>query len=201
MAVDAPPSSLLDRLRETPSRAPEILALAATERLGPPAAEWARTHSGPQVAAEAVRRHVRLARAEGAATGAAGIFGIVPDLAALGWLQARMVLQVAAAHGFPATDPMRPAELLVLWEFSDTVEEARSALDHEGRHLGLSLAGKVRGRDKGVAARLAKIAGRRAAERFGARVVPGLGALVGSVQNATATKELGERALLFYGSD
>ena len=41
--VARPPRSLWDRILAEPDRAPEHIALAAAERFGPGAAEWART--------------------------------------------------------------------------------------------------------------------------------------------------------------
>jgi 3'-5' exoribonuclease len=169
---DAPPS-LVERLRATPTRAPEILALAATERLGPAVREWARSHTGREAAEGSVDTHVRLARAGGAATGAAGIVGVLPDLVALGWVQARMVLQIAAALGHDPTDRERTAELLVLWEYFDDVGQARRALDHEGKLMAFGVAGRTRQRDKGVISRLARLAGRRARRAWAGAWSPG----------------------------
>ena len=42
---------------------------------------------------------------------------MVPDLVALAWIQSRLVFYVAAAYGYEATDPMRPAEAIVLFDF------------------------------------------------------------------------------------
>jgi hypothetical protein len=203
--VDAVPDSLLARLREAPLRAPETLALAAVERHAPAAAAWAEEQApltGAPVAQEAVRRHVRLARAGGAATGAAGFVGVLPDLVGSAWLQSRMVLRIPAAFGFDPRHRMRPAELLVLWELYDDVDAARRALDGDGTSMAVAAVGRRLsrgGRDEQLVAVLARTVGRRLANRLGGRVVPGLGALVASSQNATEMRELGERALAFYG--
>ncbi|MCA1699023.1 MAG: EcsC family protein, partial [Actinobacteria bacterium] len=90
--VEQPPASLLERLRAEPDRAPEIVALAAGERFAGPARRFADRlralgHPPDEIARQAVRRHARMARAEGAVVGAGGALTVVPDLVALAWLQ------------------------------------------------------------------------------------------------------------------
>jgi uncharacterized protein (DUF697 family) len=43
--------------------------------------------------------------------------------------------------------------------------------------------------------------GKRVAKRYAGRLIPLLGAPISAVQNAGATKELGRRALAYYGGD
>lgn len=200
--MEPPSESLLARLRAHPLRAPETLAVAAARHHAPAAASWAAEHGadgGVALAGRAVRHHSRLARAGGAATGAAGFAGIVPDLVATAWLQSRLVLHVAAAFGFDPADRMRPAELLVLWELYERPEEAAAALDHDGTSIALKALGRVGNRDEQLVAVLARMAGKRVANRVGGRLVPGLGAIVASTQNAAEMRDLGRRATAFYG--
>ena len=76
------PPSLWDRLRTDPLRAPEHIALAASERHAPAAAAWVEerkrmyAHSPTELAQMAKRRHASLARFGGAATGVGGIVTI-----------------------------------------------------------------------------------------------------------------------------
>ena len=200
---DRLPGRLWDEIRARPDRAPELIALAAAERLAPAAERWAAQHSGTeqaQLARRAVKSHVRMSRAEGAAAGLAGAWGIVPDLAALAWLESRMVFFVAAAFGFDPRHPMRPAELLTLQGLYPTAQEAREALDGVGRHVAVAFAeGKMRGSDSTLRSRLLKMVGERVAHRAAAKVIPGVASPIMAVQNGNAVAELGERALRFYG--
>lgn len=201
--LEEAPRGLWDQVRAQPDRAPELIALAAAERLAPGAKRWAAAHAGeppPALARRAVKRHVRISRVEGAAAGLGGAWGIVPDLAALAWLQSRMVFHVAASYGFDPHHPMRPAELLTLTELYPTAQEAREALDGVGRHVALAYAkGKLWGSDERLRGRLLKMVGERVAHRAAAKVIPGVASPIMAIQNANAMAELGERALRFYG--
>jgi uncharacterized protein (DUF697 family) len=199
------PESLWRRIRAEPDRAPEHIALAAAERFGPAAEEWVRVagggHTPESLAKTAYKKHVRLARLEGAALGLGGAYTAAPDLMALIWIQSRMVFYIAAAYGYDPRDPMRPAELLALQEVYPTPAEAREALDGVGGRLAGALAKRalVGGRDQGLARQLAVFAGKRIARRYAGRLVPLIGSPIGAVQNAGATKDLGRRALAYYG--
>jgi hypothetical protein len=203
--VGRPPESLIARLRAEPDRAPEHIALASAERFGPQAERWVGLWSATapdKLARIAYRKHVRLARVEGAALGMGGIVTAVPDLVALAWIQSRMVFYIAASHGYDPRHPMRPAELLAIQEVYPTAEEARRALDGVGRHMALALAERsMRGRDQALLERLTRYVIRRAVRRAAGRLVPILGAPIGAVQNGNATAEVGRRALSFYGGD
>ena len=201
----AVPRGLLDRLRADPGRAPEHLALAAAEIHGPAAQRWASSHAGTQpdeLARLAKRRHAALSRYEGAITGLGGWMTILPDLAALAWLQSRMVFFVAAAHGHDPTDPIRPAELLVLQELYDDPRDAREALDGTGRMVAMALVTRRltgrRGKDRLAARRMAQMAGKRFGTRLGARMIPGLAAISNAVVNERDTRALADRAIDYY---
>jgi hypothetical protein len=200
------PESLWARIRASPERAPEFIALSAAERFGPQAERWVQIAGAgktpEQLAKIAYRKHVRLARLEGAALGVGGIFTAAPDLVALVWIQARMVFYIAAAHGYDPKHPMRPAEFLALQGVYPTPAEARQALDGAGKLLGQALVERsIAGRgDRQIVARLVRFAGKRAAQRAAGRLVPLLAAPVGAIENAGATKDLGKRALDYYGA-
>lgn len=200
--IENAPEGLWDRIRSQPERAPEHIALAAAERLAPAAERWAADNRGraPEVVAhEALKKHVRLARAEGAIAGLGGAWGIVPDLAALTWLHSRMVFFIAASYGFDPGHEMRPAELLVLQGIYETANEARAALDGTGRHMAIAYAGAKLTSDRTLASKLMKMVGERAASKAAGKLVPGIASPIMAVQNAGATKALGQRALRFYG--
>jgi hypothetical protein len=203
--TDAPsvPDGLLARLRADPVRAPETIALSAAERFGPAAAAWAAEEgrTGRDLARKAKKRHARLARVGGAAGGVGGAFTMLPDIAALVWIQSRMVFFIAAALGYDPRDPMRPAELLVLYELYEDPAVARSALDGAGQTVVRAMAARTaRGRDdEALTAKLAKMGLKRGARSLAGRVVPGLAIVVNSVGNERATRELADDAIAFYG--
>ncbi len=199
------PKALWGRLRADPVRAPEHLALAASEVHGPAAAEWARrTRPGKEghgrdLARGVVRRHVRFARVSGGATGLGGWTTMVADLASLAWIETRMVFFVAAAFGWDATDPMRPAELLVLQGVYDDPYVARAALDGTGTTVAETYIGNLGQRDRKLAQRLFVLVGAHGVRKLGGRAIPGFAIAVNSFANAADTKDLGRRAVTFYG--
>jgi EcsC protein family len=203
--VGRPPQSLWDRILAEPDRAPEHIALAASERFGPAAAEWVRVAGAGQtpekLAKIAYRKHVRLARLEGGALGVGGIVTAAPDLVAFLWIESRMVFYVAAAYGYDPRHPMRPAELLALLDLYATPEDARKALDGIGKHLAQAAAERaLRSGDRtGLHLRLARYMAKRLTRHYAARLIPLIGAPIGAMQNAGAAKQLGKRALAYYG--
>jgi hypothetical protein len=204
---ERPPHSLWNRILAEPDRAPEYIALAAAERFGPEADEWVRV-AGPGLAPDklarvAYRKHVRLARIEGGVLGLGGAFTAAPDVVALIWIQSRMTFYIAAAYGYDPRHPMRPAELLVLQGVYRTAEEARRALDGTGKRLAHAVAERAlagRSMDK-LHRRLFKYLVKRLARRYAGQLIPLVGAPLGAIQNAGATKDLGKLALRYYGGD
>jgi hypothetical protein len=203
--LERPPRSLWERVLAQPDRAPEHIALAAAERFGPRAEAWVRIagpgNSPERLARIAYRKHVRLSRLEGAALGVGGALTAAPDLVALLWIQSRMVFYIAAAHGYDPRHPMRPAELLALQGVYSTAAEARAALDGVGKHLAQAVAERalLSHGDVRLHRRLAKYLAKRLARRYAGRLVPLVGAPMGAIQNAAATKQLGRQALAYYG--
>jgi len=205
--LERPPKSLWDRLLAEPERAPELIALAAAERFGPQAEQWVRVagagHTPPELARVAYRKHVRLARIEGAALGVGGAITAAPDMVALLWIQSRMIFFIAAAHGYDPRHSMRPAELLALQGVYATAAEARSALDGMGKLMAQAMAEKAissRGTDR-LHRRLLKYLARRMARRYAGRLIPFIGAPLGAIQNGNVTKEIGQAALAYYGGN
>jgi hypothetical protein len=199
------PPGLWDRLRLDPVRAPEHIALAAAETFGPQAERWAadkraRLAVDPaELAKMAKKRHATLARFEGAATGVGGIVTMVPDLVALAWIQSRLVFYVAAAYGYDPTDPMRPAEALVLFDFYDDPATARRALDGVGSTVVEAYIGSKFQRDEALAMRLAKLLGVRSARKLAGRVIPGVAIAFNAIGNERRTRALADKAIRFYG--
>jgi EcsC family protein len=203
--IERPPKGLWDRILAEPDRAPEYIALAAAERFGPQAGEWARIagpgHTPAELAQTAFRKHVRLSRLEGGALGIGGAITAAPDLVALLWIQSRMVFYIAAAYGFDPQHPMRPAEYLALQGLYDTPAEAREALDGVGKRLAQAVVERALSgrRSDALHLRLAKYIAKRLARRYAGRLIPLIGAPIGALQNGSATSQLGRRALEYYG--
>jgi hypothetical protein len=202
--LERPPRSLWERVLAQPERAPELIALAASERFGPQAEEWVRVagagHTPDELAKVAYRKHVRLARLEGGVLGVGGAFTAAPDVVALIWIQSRMVFYIAAAYGYDPKHPMRPAELLALQGVYPTPAEARATLDGMGKPMAQAMVEKAlssRGTDR-LHRRLLKYLAKRMARRYAGRLVPFIGAPIGAIQNGNATKEVGQLALSYY---
>jgi hypothetical protein len=201
------PAGLLERLRRDPLRAPEHIALAASERHAPSAEEWVHAKrsryaiGGRELAVQAKKRHATLARLEGAATGVGGVLTILPDLLALAWIQSRLVFYVAASYGYDPHDPMRPAELLVLQELYEHPADARATLDGMGRPMAVAWAGGqvTSQRDDALTAKLMRAVGKRTAKRMLGRMVPFVASAFNAVGNERDTRALADRAIRFYG--
>ena len=201
------PDSLWERLRADPVRAPEHIALAASELHAPAAAAWAAEKrdrlavSGPELARMAKRRHATMARFGGAATGIGGFLTVVPDLVLLAWIQSRLVFFVAAAYGFDPHDPMRPAELLVLRDLYPDPQTARRALDGIGKTVAEAYVGErlERGREQAMLSRLLLFVGKRTASRAARRLIPGIGMAFNAIANERDTRALADKAIRFYG--
>jgi hypothetical protein len=199
------PFSLWERLRADPLRAPEHIALAASERHAPAAAAWVEerkrmyAHSPAELAQMAKRRHAALARFGGAATGFGGIVTVIPDLAAAAWIQSRMVFFIAAAYGYDPHDPMRPAELLVIRELYPDPQTARRALDGVGTTVAEAYAGSKLQREEALATRLARFVGRRLTRRLAGRLIPFAAIAFNAIGNERETRALADKTIKFYG--
>jgi hypothetical protein len=201
------PNSLWERLRADPVRAPEHIALAASDLHGPAAAEWAAEKRGrysvsePELARMAKRRHATLARFGGAATGVGGFITFFPDIVLLAWIQSRLVFYIAAAYGFDPRDPMRPAELLVLRDLYPDPQTARHALDGIGKTVAEAYVGTKleRTREQAMLSRLLRFVGKRTATRAARRLIPGVAIAFNAIANEKDTRALADKAIRFYG--
>ena len=200
-----PPPGLFERLRADPVRAPELIALTASEWHAPAADAWASKRrrvygeDGRTLGKMAKARHAQLARLEGAATGWGGFITFIPDLVGLAWVQSRLVFHVAAAYGFDPRDPMRPAELLVLTGLYPDPQTARAALDGMGTTMAEAYIGSRLQRDEALAARLLKMVGKRGGRRVAGRLIPFFAIAFNAVANERDTRALADRAIKFYG--
>jgi hypothetical protein len=195
--------SLVRGLRRYPGYAPELLALAAVEHLGDEAgryASWVRdtypAATADGLARLATQRFLRLARNEGAAAGVAGPFTLLLEASGLVWLQARLVLHLAAAYGHDPSERARAGELLLLLRVHPIVATAQTAVDavKDTAAPGIltSRLAAPAGRALGAAALRAGLG------RLAARLVPGGGAVVGAVTSMRSTEKLAVRATRFY---
>ena len=112
-----------------------------------------------------------------------------------------MVFFIAAAYGYDPHDPMRPAELLALWGVYDTPAEARASLDGVGDSMAVSVVRTQLSRtgERSLTNRMLRYVGKRTAKRYGGRMIPLVGAPISALQNGGSTKDLGRRALAYYG--
>lgn len=203
--VDRIPDPLWRQIVADPERAPELIAMAASKRFADPAAEWvaknASWHKPNRLAHKAYAKHVHLSRGEGLALGLGGMVTAAANVAGLGWIQARMVFYIAAAHGYDPHDPMRPAELLYLWGVYETPARARESLDGVGETMAASVVKTQLSKtsQRSMANRMVRYVGKRTAKRMGGRMIPFLGAPISAIQNGGSTKDLGKAALKYYG--
>ncbi|MGI8593932.1 MAG: EcsC family protein [Solirubrobacteraceae bacterium] len=199
------PRRLWEQLRADPARAPEHLALAASTAHGPAAAAWAQEIRGryayppDDLALMAKRRHASLSRWAGAAGGIGGVWTMLPDIAALAWLQSRMVFFIAAAYGYDPQDPMRPAEFLVMRDFYPDPVSARAALDGLGATVAEQYVGSKLTGDEALLPRLTKLAMRKGASKLAGKAIPGFAIAFNAVTNERETRALAKDAMRFYG--
>ena len=166
-----------------------------------------------QLITEIIDAHVALAHRQGQVTaggvtavqltsfwGSAGtltipatVLGLAADLVGLAWVQARMVLHVAAVAGEdPGDVDARAAELRQLWGVEDLSEEeldARSAVSR-----GRSFLGRL-SRVPGRLGFLLHLVGLRSVAR---RVLPIANVPLAAKANERATRELGNRTRARY---
>jgi hypothetical protein len=202
--AEEPPAGLFERLRADPLRAPEHIALAASEQHAPAAAAWADRRrrvygtDARELGEMARRRHMTMASVEGAVTGVGGIVTLIPDLVGLAWIQSRLVFFVAAAYGYDPHDRMRPAELLVINGLYNDVAAARAALDGVGASMAETYIGSKLQRDEALAKKLMVMVSKSAGKRVG-RLIPGFAIAFNAVANRRDTNALAKRAIKFYG--
>ncbi|WP_233512457.1 hypothetical protein [Micromonospora deserti] len=195
------------RLLDHPAFAPELVALAAVEAIGPRALDWAgrlRTtypDAGDDgLARLATRRFVRQAGAGGAAAALTGPLAPVAELASALWIQANLVLHLAAAYGRDPAHPDRAVELLLLTRVHPDAESARSALAAARAADGPGEEPWLRAAEAAwrLATPLAAQAGGWLALRLASRLLPGAAVLAAAAGDSAAAERLAARATVFY---
>ncbi|MEU0076298.1 hypothetical protein ABZY58_00130 [Micromonospora tulbaghiae] len=195
------------QLRDHPGFAPELLALAAVDALGPRARDWVeqvrRAYPGADadgVARLATRRFVRMAGTGGALAAGAGLFAPVAELAAVLWTQANLVLHLAAAYGRDPAHPDRAAELLVLTLVHPDDGTARAALAAARAADGPADGpwGRVAEAAWRLATPVAAQAGGWLGLRLAARLLPGAAALAAATGGTATAERVAARAVARY---
>ncbi|SIR95862.1 hypothetical protein SAMN05444858_1317 [Micromonospora avicenniae] len=195
------------RMLDHPGFAPELLALAAVEALGPSARDWAEQlrstypEASPDgLARLATRRFVRLAGAGGATSALAGALAPLAELTSVLWAQANLVLHLAAAYDRDPAHPDRAVELLVLTQVHPDAESARTALDAARALDGPGDAPWPRVVEAAwrLAAPLAAQAAGWLALRLASRLLPGAAVLAAAAGDAAAAERLAARAITAY---
>ena len=192
-AIERPPSTLRQRGLAGPDRAPELIALAASERFAEPARRWAAHmaasgHPPEEIARIAVRRHTRLARAEGAVIGLGGAVTSAADLVALTWIQSRLVFFVAAAYGYDPAHPdrARPSCSRCTSSTRPRPRRARPWTGSAGRWPARWPAGpSTAGGSRPCSAGRLRFVGRKAVKRVANRAIPFLASPIAAVQTGT----------------
>jgi hypothetical protein len=211
------PGELWNQLRQNPSAAPQMLAVAAVERWGKQAesysAELRATHPGAtnrELASIVKARYAYLARMEGAVIGipasiapvAGAALSLLPDLGALAWIQSRMVISIAAVYGKDASSRETAAELLVLQRIFATVPVAVVAITESGeRVIGRLIPLYLRGASLRLAKQLFRYVGIKFTRVGILRLVPLVSIPISAAVNEAATRSLANRAITFYEID
>ena len=202
-AVSAARTEAWAALIADPGHCPELLAVAATQTIGPRAREWAgRTRAAypgatPDALARlAARQFTRFGSVSSIFAAVAGSYAPVALLGAAAFTHAELALHVAAAYGLDPTDRERAVDLLVLTRVHPAREDAEAALaaaeQHTYEQTGLTDATWRLGR------MLAAQAGGWAAVRVVNRFFPGTSLLVATLTSRGAARAMAARATVHY---
>jgi hypothetical protein len=186
-----------------PGHSPELLAVAATQTIGPRAREWAaRTRAAypgatqDAVARLAVHQFTRFGSVSSVFAAIAGSYAPIALVGAAAFTHAELALHVAAAYGLDPGERERAAELLVLTRVHPSREDAEAALAEAEQHnydrTGLTDATWRLGR------MLAAQAGGWAAVRAVNHFFPGTSLLAATLTSRGAVRALAARATFFY---
>jgi hypothetical protein len=191
------------KLIEDPGHAPELLALAAVQTLGPRAAVWiARTRDAyptadnAALARLATKQFTRFGGLGSTFGAAAGSYAPVALLGSASITQAELSLHLAAAYGLEPTDPQRAADLLVIARVHQTLADAEAAIAAARRpsydEAGLSEAAWRLGR------MMAAQTGGWALVRLANRFFPGAGLLAAVLAGTASAQGAAARANSHY---
>lgn len=208
------PEGLWQQLRSDPVNAPQHLALAAVERWGEQARAYAEgvrerypDATNRELAEVVKKRHVLLARSQGAAAGVPASFAplagaaaaMLPDVGALAWIQSRMVMHIAAVYGHDTNHRERAAELLVLQGIYTTTEAARVALTAATKRVATRAIHRyLQGGALLLLKQLSRYVGIKFTRVGVLKLVPFVAIPLSAAVNGLSTGSLAERAIRFY---
>lgn len=209
------PEGLWKQLRNDPARAPQHLALAAVDRWGQQARDYAervrREHpdaTNRELADMVKTRHARLARMAGATAGvpstvwplAGSAIALLPDVGSLAWIQSRMVVHIAAVHGHDTTDRETAAEMLILQGIYNTTEAANRALTQTSKRVATRVVNRyVKGGTLLLLKQLFRYVGIKFTRTGLLKAVPFVAVPINAGVNEVATRSRGNRAIKYYG--
>lgn len=194
------------KLVADPGHAPELLALAAVQTIGPRARDWARrtrdaypgaTDAG--LARLAIRQFARFGSLSSIFGAVAGSYTPVALLGAAALTHAELVLHLAAAYGLDPTDEERAIDLLVLTKVHPDRAAAEAAMD-TARQPAYEEGGAT-----GTGRRLGRMVAARtgvwAAVWFVNRFFPGTSLLAATLTNRAAVDSVANRANAYYSQE
>jgi hypothetical protein len=196
------------KLIADPGHAPELLALAAVQSIGPRAREWiARSRSDYPTADHAAL--ARLATSQFSRAGSLGsIFGAVAGsyapVALIGTAavaHAELVLHVAAAYGLDPAAPERAVDLLVLTRVHPDRETAERAVSAARRPAYDEEDGGLRAAAWRLSRMISGRVGGWGVVRLINRYLPGVSLLAAFLTSRAATDSLAARANAYYRAE
>ena len=210
-AADALPAKLTStepwaQLIADPGHAPELLALAAVQTIGPRAAEWAGRHreaypnaTGDALARLAVQQFTRFGSVASVFAAVAGSYAPITLLGSNALTYAEIVLHVAAAYGQDPTDRQRAVDLLVLAQVHPSREDAEAALtaaEQPAYEEETRLTDAVWRLGRMVAAQAGVWAVLKGVNRF----FPGTAMLAAIMTSRSGARTMGDKATAYYRS-
>ncbi len=195
------------RLVADPGHAPELLAVAAVQSIGPRAQDWAAairdrypTAAPDAVGRLATRQFARFGRLAALAGAVAGSYAPIIVTAAAALTHAELVLHIAAAYGFDPADEARATDLLVLTGLHPT----RASADRElaqARQPAAEGDGKRGDAVKRFARMAAGQAGIWTAIKLINRYYPGTRLLAAALTGRATTDAVAARAAAYYSQE
>ena len=222
------PKRLVPRLLEAGVKAPQVLLEAAVEAQAGSAEKYVAdlcadgaNHDVEALVDKVIAAHVMLARTEGAAAGMAmsaaemttlvgtagtmtlpaAVVTLTGDLAALAWIQIRMVLIVAGLYGHDLQDRARLTEMLTLTGVygAGTANAAGDAAAKGAQRMAKRLVMlHLKGDNLKALTALFRVVGINFARAGVIRALPLVNIPLNAVVNDAATRSLGRKARSYY---
>jgi len=226
LSVPRPSREVVKRIVTAGADAPRALLEEAVRAMGGSAntvagrgRAWS-TDDVEAVAASMIRSHARLARLQGATLGAAltglelspmfgpagelpasaAVLGIVTDITSIAWLQARLLLHLAALYGHDASDvDARLRELGIFFGVTELMQQAGRATGRVAETAGKRLILRhLRGDGLVAIKALFRMVGIKFTKKRLLEVVPLVNVPVFAVTNSRTVTQLGEQARAYF---